>query len=135
MNPKTHTCYKCGYTWQHGHHGGHSCSDRLKAELDRLKATIDEWQTVGDNIMQRIGELSPLSDSAVIGYLDACPQWHDAPTCAGLWVSVWSGPDNTHRITTQKELDYWARITNCRWFGPIPDDLPSSHAGVVSRMG
>ena len=36
MNPETHTCPDCGYTWRHGQHGGHSCTVRLKAQRDEL---------------------------------------------------------------------------------------------------
>ncbi len=28
-NPETHTCYACGYVWDHGFDGSHSCVDRL----------------------------------------------------------------------------------------------------------
>lgn len=36
-NPTHHTCPDCGYVWEHGKHGGHSCVTRLLAEIARLK--------------------------------------------------------------------------------------------------
>lgn len=36
-NPETHTCWKCGYSWEHGQHGGHSCSDRLLKALEESR--------------------------------------------------------------------------------------------------
>jgi len=43
------------------------CSD----EVERLRATVDEWQRVGDAIMQCVrGKPGPLSDSDVIGELE-----------------------------------------------------------------
>lgn len=32
-NPEFHQCSTCGYEWKHGMHGGHSCSDTLKAVI------------------------------------------------------------------------------------------------------
>jgi len=52
---------------------------------------------------------------------DACkpklaPAWHDKPTAPGLWV-VGS------RCLHINELDLPIyKNSNCRWFGPIPDD-------------
>lgn len=46
MNPETHTCPDCGYTWRHGQHGGHSCTVRLKAQRDELLEALrvhHEW--------------------------------------------------------------------------------------------
>ena len=44
------------------------------------------------------------------------PTWHDAPTCAGLWVL----DDGTALVlesgTLPKEFD------GLRWYGPIPQD-------------
>jgi hypothetical protein len=33
-NPKASTCCTCGYSWQSGRHGGHSCASEL---INRLK--------------------------------------------------------------------------------------------------
>lgn len=36
-NPETHTCPNCQYTWPHGQHGGHSCIERLRQQLEDMK--------------------------------------------------------------------------------------------------
>ncbi len=42
INPETHTCWTCGFTWKHGKHGGHSCSLRLKARIAELESQLAE---------------------------------------------------------------------------------------------
>ena len=37
---KTCTCCTCGYQWERGQHGGHSCSEHLKTRLDYLYVII-----------------------------------------------------------------------------------------------
>ena len=37
-----HTCPTCGYEWQHGKHGGHSCSDRLEVQRHELLEALKE---------------------------------------------------------------------------------------------
>lgn len=39
-NPEFHTCPTCGYTWQHGQHGGHSCVERLVKQRDELLSAL-----------------------------------------------------------------------------------------------
>lgn len=55
QNPKTHECPTCGYVWNHGKHGGHSCSDRLLADNKALKAQVNQLlkacQLYGDSIV------------------------------------------------------------------------------------
>ena len=44
---KQHKCCTCGYIWDHGKHGGHSCSDRLSLRIKKLEAAlqrIGKWQ-------------------------------------------------------------------------------------------
>ncbi|GGC87125.1 hypothetical protein [Halopseudomonas salina] len=38
-NPETHTCPNCQYTWPHGQHGGHSCIERLRQQLEDKKSS------------------------------------------------------------------------------------------------
>jgi len=40
-NPTHHTCWKCGFVWEHGKHGGHSCSDQLKEKADRMQTALE----------------------------------------------------------------------------------------------
>lgn len=39
-NPTTHTCPTCGYTWKHGKHGGHSCSDNLLEKISAFESAF-----------------------------------------------------------------------------------------------
>lgn len=41
-NPEFHSCCTCGYKWRHGHHGGHSCVERLLEQIKKLKLIINE---------------------------------------------------------------------------------------------
>jgi len=52
---------------------------------------------------------------------DYAPSWHDAPTCAGLWIS-----DDFEGISTfnSEYLQMFKTSTGVRWFGPIPEDKP-----------
>ena len=47
---ETHECYTCGYTWDHGKHGGHRCTDRLVEQNKRLKVVIAERELKIDNL-------------------------------------------------------------------------------------
>ena len=52
------------------------------------------------------------------------PKWHDAPTCAGLWLCN-EGDDNPYRWTTHRvtfPLNQLLVREDDRWFGPIPED-------------
>ena len=35
LTPKTHTCPDCGYIWEHGINGSHSCVLQLKNNLQK----------------------------------------------------------------------------------------------------
>lgn len=40
--PATHSCCTCGYTWKHGHHGGHNCSVLLLEKIEKLESQLRE---------------------------------------------------------------------------------------------
>jgi len=46
-NPTHHTCCDCGYVWEHGQHGGHSCSDLLLKKIENLERKMNPrlWTT------------------------------------------------------------------------------------------
>ena len=49
MNPEFHSCRSCGYTWRHGQHGGHSCTQYLQEMLSVYKGVADRafnWNRV-----------------------------------------------------------------------------------------
>ena len=50
LNPEYCTCPTCGYKWKTGHHGGHSCSERLVTQNQRLKTIITERETTIDEL-------------------------------------------------------------------------------------
>ena len=86
-----------------------------RAILDRL---VDAWDSTvlpksHDGMMQ--GRMEDLR--AALAAPANAPAWHDAPTCAGVWMCHMNGeayqwPD--------KNLD----VTGTRWFGPILEDKP-----------
>jgi hypothetical protein len=52
---------------------------------------------------------------------EQAPAWHDAPTCAGLWISFHEGIFGLEDTITQDAIDchiFWVG----RWYGPIPED-------------
>ena len=58
------------------------------------------------------------------------PKWHDAPTCAGLWVCN-EGDDNPYRWTTHRvtfPLNQFLVGEDERWYGPIPQDAAIAKA-------
>jgi len=53
------------------------------------------------------------------------PTWHDAPTCAGLWVCRQAITDNVqaYEVTDQMALNRNLKLKG-QWYGPIPEDKP-----------
>ena len=51
------------------------------------------------------------------------PAWHDAPTCAGLWVCLREDRHKSYRV---HKPNVWvtAPEPGDRWYGPIPEDKP-----------
>ncbi len=51
------------------------------------------------------------------------PAWHDAPTCAGLWVCRQAITDNVqaYEVTDQMALNRNLKLKG-QWYGPIPED-------------
>ena len=52
------------------------------------------------------------------------PDWHDAPTCAGLWTCQHID-DFSATIFNDYEVANFVEpveLENCRWYGPIPQD-------------
>ena len=53
------------------------------------------------------------------------PAWHDAPTCAGLWTCQHID-DFSATIFNDYEVANFVEpveLENCRWYGPIPQDI------------
>lgn len=40
-NPEFHTCYRCGYQWRHGQHGGHDCIGRVEVQRNELLTAMN----------------------------------------------------------------------------------------------
>lgn len=52
------------------------------------------------------------------------PAWHDAPTCAGVWICDEDDICYTWTAHSIKILDQFDPGEGMRWFGPIPEDKP-----------
>ena len=98
--------------------------------LDRL---IEAWDstvlpTHRDGMMQeRMEDLRAELAKPVERQL---PDWHDAPTCAGLWtcqhIDYFSATIfNDYEVANFVEP---VELENCRWYGPIPQDAAIAKA-------
>ena len=77
-----------------------------------LSACID-GEMNGDNMKK-----------AMVEYVQpSVPAWHDAPTCAGLWVCRQAITDNVqaYEVTDQVALNRNLKLKG-QWYGPIPED-------------
>lgn len=52
------------------------------------------------------------------------PAWHDAPTCAGVWICDEDDICYTWTAHSIEILDQFDPGEGMRWFGPIPEDRP-----------
>jgi hypothetical protein len=43
-DPNIIRCCTCGYTWERGQHGGHSCSDALLKKLRAMEEAFNDWE-------------------------------------------------------------------------------------------
>ena len=93
-----------------------------RAILDRL---VDAWDSTvlpksHDGMMQeRMEDLR-----AALAAPATAPAWHDAPTCAGLWLCD-EGDENPYRFTCHDismPLNPHLVGEGERWYGPIPKD-------------
>lgn len=54
--------------------------------------------------------------------------WHDAPTCAGLWLSTEDNENPyqwaVHKLGWPLPPDFINTESGERWYGPIPEDKP-----------
>jgi hypothetical protein len=74
-----------------------------------LSACID-GEMNGDNMKKAMAEYVQPS----------VPAWHDAPTCAGLWMRIGRVSGDVALIRYLESDDIW--YEGYRWFGPIPED-------------
>ena len=76
---------------------------------------VMDGYTPGDGWSPLYGsdEVKAATDAAL-----AAPAWHDAPTCAGLWVNMMSG---RLIVITEETLEAWQNAA-VRWYGPISPD-------------
>ena len=63
----------------------------------------------------------------------ATPAWHDAPTEPGIWLCDEGGPDcytyTAHNIVLLN--DPALKDDECRWYGPIPQDVTYQPKGSM----
>lgn len=90
---------------------------RRDAEFDRLLAKCDG-----------VAEVAPVQEAYEMGKrhgIEQCPLWHDAPTCAGLWVN----DGEAYEVMIVKgvvHINLYGTVVcsgfEGRWFGPIPSE-------------
>ena len=79
-------------------------------QMDRLKKWLDKFFAM----------------RLAVATAPAQPAWHDAPTCAGLWLCD-EGDENPYRFTCHNvsiPLNPHLVGEGERWYGPIPKDKP-----------
>lgn len=104
--------------------------DVQQSELDRL--LVDDLHTATDEFtdlytkesMRKVYELGKRHERA------NAPQWHDAPTCAGLWMAVNEAVYAVHIASPSDVLNAW---DGYRYFGPIPDDPEAKHGNLFYK--
>jgi len=47
------------------------------------------------------------------------PAWHDAPTCAGMWLN---SINMQTEVVKQRHIDACSYVGITRWYGPIPQE-------------
>lgn len=55
--PEIHRCYDCGHEWRHGQSGAHSCTPRLRATVDSLRAALAEEKVVVRDLLHGTEQL------------------------------------------------------------------------------
>ena len=66
-----------------------------------------------------------LKDVSAVLALASAPAWHDAPTCAGLWITTDGQSRPAHWLVcrvTDAEHEASQSAKDERWYGPIPED-------------
>lgn len=86
---------------------GHSlgAAYRVEANSNLMQAWLDA------------GHIKPVRETKTVR--EDGPAWHDAPTCAGMWVAQKEFAHTLHLSEGFEPLDAWK---NYRWYGPIPAD-------------
>jgi hypothetical protein len=74
-NPKLSTCCTCGFQWQTGQHGGHSCSSVLEAENTNLKVRIAELEKSLKNRPKHCEYIDEDGDIDIDKYLTDVNSW------------------------------------------------------------
>lgn len=89
---------------------------RREAEFDRL---LRDSERPGDGCYYDDAGMQAAYEMGKRHGREECPAWHDAPTCAGIWVAQKEFAHTLHLSEGFEPLDAWK---NYRWFGPIPTD-------------
>jgi len=75
---KYRDCGSSCVPWEASGFGSPQCYyEWSRAEIERLKKTLTEWESCGAKIMNAIGKEPPLSDSDVIGEIEKLEQERD----------------------------------------------------------
>lgn len=85
--------------------------------LERVSALLDEYDA------EEFDSATVSDVRAALAAPATAPAWHDAPTCAGLWVCRQAITDNVqaYEVTDQVALNRNLKLKG-QWYGPIPED-------------
>ena len=89
----------------------------LERCIDYLSGPNAETQETEDKLLEDI-----CAALAAPATAPEQPAWHDAPTCAGVWVCDEDDICYTWTAHSIEILDQFDPGEGMRWFGPLPED-------------
>ena len=92
--------------------------------LEQALDAIQELEHASTAVSDKKARDAKQSIRAALAAPATAPAWHDAPTCAGLWLCD-EGDENPYRFTCHDismPLNPHLVGEGERWYGPIPKD-------------
>lgn len=99
---------------------GECWPERIMKQWDEMRDLIAE----GDKSSRPRDWFESLAEMRLIDAPAAEPAWHDAPTCAGVWICDEGDICYTWTAHNIEILDQFDPGDGLRWYGPIPEDKP-----------
>jgi hypothetical protein len=97
---------------------GECWPERIMTQWDEMRDLIAE----GDKSSRPRDWFESLAEMRLIDAPAAEPAWHDAPTCAGVWICDEGDICYTWTANNIEILDQFDPGEGLRWYGPIPPD-------------
>lgn len=88
-----------------------------------IMGSAGEYRQGQLDILEAVSTIAKLALSAPVTAPEQ-PAWHDAPTCAGVWICDEDDICYTWTAHSIEILDQFDPGEGMRWFGPIPKDKP-----------